>query len=116
MSKLDVQNTLKFTQPAAEYMHGILESNPNKVGIRFRVKSSGCSGNSYVLDLASSQEQDDYIFESYGIKIFIDPVSFNLVKGTTIDLSQTGLNQQIKFINPNVVGECGCGISFSTNK
>ena len=107
---------LKLTQAAAEYMHKKLLANPDKIGIRLGVKASGCSGNSYVLDLASSQEPGDYIFESCGIKILVNQASIDLLKGTVIDLNETGLNQQIKFINPNVQGECGCGVSFSTNK
>jgi iron-sulfur cluster assembly protein len=106
---------LKLTQAAALYMQKILLASPDKIGIRLSVKATGCSGNSYILDLAHQQNPDDQIFENYGVKLFVDDLSFNSLKGTVIDLSQNGLNQRIKFINPNVVSECGCGESFKTS-
>ena len=47
-----------------------------------------------------------------GIKVFIDQNSFNFLRGTTVDYVQEGVNEQIKFLNPNVKAVCGCGESF----
>ena len=105
---------IKLTQAAALYMQKILLASPDKIGIRLAVKNTGCSGNSYILDLAHTQNPDDQIFENYGVKLFVDNVSFNSLRGTVIDLSQNGLSQRIKFINPNAISECGCGESFKT--
>ena len=58
------------------------------------------------------EHQDDLFFESMGIKVFIDQNSFNFLRGTTVDYVQEGVNEQIKFLNPNVKAVCGCGESF----
>tara|TARA_B100000614_G_C14201390_1_gene349935 strand:+ start:331 stop:447 length:117 start_codon:yes stop_codon:yes gene_type:complete len=34
------------------------------------------------------------------------------LKGTTVDFEVDGVNQGIKFLNPNVKAVCGCGESF----
>jgi Fe-S cluster assembly protein SufA/iron-sulfur cluster assembly protein len=38
-----------------------------------------------------------------------------MLKGTEIDLVREGVNEVVKFNNPNVVAECGCGESFSVS-
>jgi len=40
-----------------------------------------------------------------------DAVKF--VRNTEIDYVQEGINGVIKYNNPNVVDECGCGESFN---
>ena len=69
-------------------------------------------GDTYEVDYGSVELQDDLFFESMGIKVFIDPNSFNFLRGTTVDYVQEGVNEQIKFLNPNVKAVCGCGESF----
>ena len=34
------------------------------------------------------------------------------LKGTKVDFIQEGLNEEVKFLNPNVKAVCGCGESF----
>jgi iron-sulfur cluster assembly protein len=58
-------------------------------------------------------EQEDAVFESYGIKVFVDPKSLPYIDGTELDFAREGLNEGFKFRNPNVKDECGCGESFT---
>ena len=46
-------------------------------------------------------------------KIFVDKESLNYLKGSLVDYSEDGLNQGIKFHNPNAKAVCGCGESFT---
>jgi len=53
------------------------------------------------------------VFEDQGVKVFVDPDSLPLIKGTTVDFVKQGLNEAFRFHNPNIKGECGCGESFN---
>jgi iron-sulfur cluster insertion protein len=54
----------------------------------------------------------DETFESEGVKLYVDPLSFQYLDGTEIDFVETVLGSGFKFKNPNVSGTCGCGSSF----
>ena len=56
---------------------------------------------------------DSITYEKDGFKIFIDSNSFSFLKGSIVDYVDEGLNQGIKFINPNAKAVCGCGESFT---
>lgn len=84
--------------------------------IRLSVKTSGCSGFAYVMDFVDQAQGDDQLIElDDSLTLALDPEAVDVLRGTEIDLVTEGLNQIIKFNNPNVVGECGCGESFSVN-
>ena len=45
----------------------------------------------------------------------VDVDALKMLHGTEIDLVTEGINKVIKFNNPNVTAECGCGESFSVS-
>jgi len=92
-----------------------LAETPGAVGLRFGVKRSGCSGWSYVVDIATAAGADDTVFEQEGVSVLVDAASLPQVEGTEIDFVQTGLNRNFVFRNPRVAAECGCGESFTTS-
>ena len=55
---------------------------------------------------------DDPMYESYGVKVIVDPKSLPLLDGTRIDFARDGLNEGFQYDNPNVKRLCGCGESF----
>lgn len=74
----------------------------------------GAAAYAYVLDMVATAQQDDAILTpGDSVTLAIDPKAINILRGTEIDLVQEGLNRVVKFKNPNVVAECGCGESFS---
>jgi len=84
--------------------------------IRLSVKTSGCSGYAYVLDFVDHEEAGDQIIRlDDQLALAVDSEAVSVLRGTEIDLVTEGLNQVIKFNNPNVVGQCGCGESFSVS-
>lgn len=83
-------------------------------GIRFVVRSSGCSGWKYSLEYADSEQEGDLVFESKGVKIFVDPKSYVHICGTVLDYTKEGLQEGFRFNNPNAKNVCGCGESFGT--
>ena len=76
-------------------------------------RTIGRAGFSY--DLFFDEETDETIdetFESHGIKLFIDMMSFTYLEGTEIDYVEGLYGAGFKFNNPNAKTTCGCGSSF----
>lgn len=86
--------------------------NP-EAGIRLAVKAGGCSGFTYIpLTVAAKPNSHDHISESNGMRIFVDPKSLVIVKGTEIDYATDNLIGGFIFNNPMAKNSCGCGTSF----
>jgi iron-sulfur cluster assembly protein len=107
--------SISIAPAALERIQSYLANSPGTLGLRFGVKRTGCSGWSYVVDLARDTREGDAISEQDGIRVFVDADSLPLVDGTEIDFLKHGLNEQFVFRNPNVKAECGCGESFTTD-
>lgn len=106
-------NSFILSDSAIEHFKQNLSINPSSKGIRFSVsESSGCSGYTYSLDYVDVKNNEDKIFEFGDVHVFIDENSFLYLKGTKVDFEVDGVNQGIKFHNPNVKAVCGCGESF----
>tara|TARA_A100000164_G_C21661839_1_gene655311 strand:- start:252 stop:575 length:324 start_codon:yes stop_codon:yes gene_type:complete len=104
--------SISLTEKAAKHVHSFLEKRGKGIGLRLGVKTTGCSGLAYMLEFVDDDINEDKVFESHGIKVFVDPKSLPYIKGTQLDFAREGLNEGFKFINPNVKDECGCGESF----
>ncbi len=104
---------ISLSESAAERVRNRLAVRGRGLGLRLSVKASGCSGYSYVVDYADEALSRDLVFESQGVKVFVDPDSLAAIDGTRIDFVRQGLNESFRFENPNVRGECGCGESFT---
>lgn len=89
------------------------ESGENVNYVRVGVKSGGCSGLSYNLDLDSKMLDTDKLFEHNEIKLLVDKKSYLYLVGTILNYSG-GLNGKgFVFENPNASRTCGCGESFA---
>jgi iron-sulfur cluster assembly accessory protein len=67
-----------------------------------------------VLDFADSAQADDEIVEiSPVLNVAVAADATDLLRNTEIDYVTEGVNGVIKYNNPNVVDECGCGESFN---
>lgn len=111
LKKSDMGITL--TESAARHIKLYLTEHGSKVAFRVAVKSTGCSGYMYVIEAADEIKEQDHVFESNGIKVIVDPESFNLLAGTELDYTRDGINEGFRFHNPNVQTTCGCGESFN---
>ena len=106
---------ITLTENAAKRIAGQIAKS-NATALRFGAKESGCSGFSYIMDLADSVEEQDHVFESFNVKVVIDSKSLSVLNGTLIDYVSEGLNQTFKFSNPRSTNECGCGESFAVQE
>ncbi|BEI34994.1 iron-sulfur cluster assembly protein IscA [Polynucleobacter sp. HIN6] len=103
---------ITLTEKAANHVNRSLQKRGKGCGLRLGVRTTGCSGLAYQLEYVDEAAPEDQVFESYGIKIFVDPKSLTYIDGTELDFVREGLNEGFKFQNPNVKDECGCGESF----
>jgi len=104
---------ITLTEAAAQRVQDFLANRGKGQGLRLGVKTTGCSGMAYVLEFADAQDEGDEVFESRGVKIFVDPKSLVYLDGTELDFAKEGLNEGFKFNNPNEKATCGCGESFT---
>ena len=82
-------------------------------GLRVAVRGGGCSGFEYALDFEDEVRDNDLVYEQEGLKVIVDPISARYLAGTEIDYSLGMSGAGFKFNNPNAVGTCGCGSSFT---
>jgi len=103
---------ITLTDKAAAHVNRNLEKRGKGCGLRLGVRTTGCSGLAYQLEYVDEPASEDQVFESNGVKVFVDPKSLAYLDGTELDFVREGLNEGFKFQNPNVKDECGCGESF----
>lgn len=103
-----------LTQAASNRVNKMIEKRGHGIGLRVSTKVSGCAGFSYVVDYADEAKEGDSIFESFGVKVFVDAKSLENIDGMEIDYVQESLlNEGFDFKNPKVKDSCGCGESFT---
>ncbi len=110
----DVNNELvSVTAAAAEHFRSSLAGTGHS-GIRISVQESGCTGYKYVMDTVDCGADGDVpVALDNGVTLYLDAAAVSFLRGTEIDFTREGINRTLKFNNPNVVAECGCGESFS---
>ena len=112
----DNAQILQVDGDAAKHLLRYLSKSPKSIGVHIGVKDSGCSGYAYVLDLTEQAPQDTLRLDAAdGLTLFIDSKSVPALSGSTLRLVKEGLNETIKFDNPNAGSYCGCGESFTVN-
>lgn len=80
--------------------------------LRLSVEGGGCSGFQYKFDLADAAEGDDMVSETDGVRLVVDPVSLDLIAGSTVDFVESLGGAAFKVDNPQAAAGCGCGSSF----
>lgn len=104
--------TLTLTASAAEKVGSIAARQGKPAILRLSVEGGGCSGFQYKFDLADSAEEGDLVSETGGVKLVVDPVSLDLVAGSTVDYVESLGGAAFRVENPNASAGCGCGSSF----
>lgn len=103
---------ITMTAAAERHVAKHLGNRAAGLGIRLGVRTTGCSGLSYILEFVDETDDADEIFECGDVKLVIDPKSLLYLDGTELDYVKEGLNEGFEFNNPNMKNECGCGESF----
>ena len=106
---------VSITAPAAEKIKEFMaeEEGPPQY-LRIYVQGGGCSGLSYGMGFEKEAEEDDNVIEENGVKVLIDSMSIDHLKGANVDYIESLMGSGFKINNPNVTKSCSCGSSFST--
>ncbi len=103
---------IDVTPNATRKIRGMLASeNPGGL-LRLGVIGGGCSGLQYKFKYERSARSNDNVWDIEGVKLCVDPKSFQHLDGMTLDYIETVLEQRFLFKNPNAHKSCGCGKSF----
>lgn len=104
---------MTLTEAAAARIKTILAKQPDAELLRVSVDGGGCSGFSYKFDLDRQVNTDDLVVERDGVRVVIDEMSLEFLRGSEIDFSTELIGAAFKINNPNATAACGCGTSFS---
>ena len=108
------ERLVKLTADAGKKVGSLLtkQGRPNGV-LRVAVVGGGCSGLQYKMDLQDGPANRDFLVESAGVKVVVDPKSALYVTGSELDFSDALTDGGFKVKNPNAATSCSCGESFS---
>ena len=109
-----------ITNDAIEQISNLLNGQTDKKALRVGVRSGGCSGMSYTMDLIATNKinPDDKVYD-YSLKadqsfqVVCDPKSLLYIYGMQLDFSNELIGGGFNFVNPNASQTCGCGSSFA---
>lgn len=92
-----------------------LMAQPEHAGLTMRlaVNGGGCSGFAYGFSFDNQTNADDVIIEKDGVKVLIDEISLDYLRGAEIDYVDEMIGAAFTVRNPNASSSCGCGNSFS---
>ena len=110
----EVPDPLIFTDSAANKVKNLIEEEGNNdLKLRVFVSGGGCSGFKYGFTFDELINEDDTVMEKNGVKLLIDPMSFQYLVGAEIDYQEDIQGAQFIIKNPSATSTCGCGSSFS---
>ncbi|MBI3881134.1 MAG: iron-sulfur cluster assembly accessory protein [Verrucomicrobia bacterium] len=108
------ERLVKVTANAARKVSGLLQKQGRANGVlRVAVIGGGCSGLQYKMDLQDGPANRDFLVESAGIRVVVDPKSALYVTGSELDYVESLTEGGFKVKNPNAATSCSCGESFS---
>lgn len=108
------ERLVKLTDSAAKKVSTLLTKQGRPTGVlRVAVVGGGCSGLQYKMDLQDGPANRDFLVESAGVRVVVDPKSALYVTGSELDYVDALQDGGFKVKNPNAATSCSCGESFS---
>lgn len=105
---------LAITDKAAVKIKEISEAEGiGHFNIRLKVIGGGCAGMTHDLFFEEVISDLDEVSDIDGIKIIIDPISFQYLENANIDYIENSMSAGFKITNPDIKSTCGCGSSFA---
>ena len=110
----EITSPLIFSVAAASKVKELIEDEGNDaLMLRVFISGGGCSGFQYGFSFDGEVREGDTVVENEGVKLLVDPMSFQYLSGAEIDYSEGMEGAQFVIRNPNASTTCGCGSSFS---
>ena len=111
---MSVPSAIDFTDSAAKKVCELASQQNNEtLMLRVYIEGGGCSGFQYGFELAQNPNDDDTVIEKDGVKLVVDPLSFQYLAGSEVDYRDDLMGARFVVNNPNAVTTCGCGASFA---
>lgn len=108
------EGAVTVTDRAADRIAKLLAQPEHKgLTLRLAVQGGGCSGFAYGFSFDDEIHDDDIVIEKGGIKVLVDEVSMDYLRGSEIDYTEAMIGAAFTVRNPNAASSCGCGNSFS---
>ncbi len=108
------EQTILISDNAARRISELVEQEGKAdVMLRIVISGGGCSGFRYGFELDDKKTDDDLVFERGGVRVVVDGVSLDLIKGAELDYVEDLIGSFFALKNPNASSTCGCGTSFS---
>jgi iron-sulfur cluster assembly accessory protein len=106
-----MKTLVALTPGAAQKLHALLnEKNLGGYGLRVFISGGSCSGLQYGLAFENKTEEGDFVFESQGMRVYLDSQSALYLDGATVDFVEGPQGSGFKIENPNAVSGCSsCG-------
>jgi iron-sulfur cluster insertion protein len=103
-----------FSDTAVSKVRALIDEEGNeRLSLRVFVTGGGCSGFQYGFTFDDEMAEDDTIVEREGVKLLVDPMSFQYLAGSEVDYQEGLEGSRFVINNPNAATTCGCGSSFS---
>ncbi len=108
---------ITLTPTAVQAVRDLMEQrNLEDYALRIYISGGGCSGFQYGMALDNNFRESDLTSEFDGVKVLVDEVSINYLRGATVDYVNDVMSSGFKIENPNALASCGCGNSFRTSE
>ena len=112
-----IRPLVMLTPIAAQKLQQILaEKNLAGYGLRVFISGGGCSGYQYGMAFENTTEEGDFVFESQGVRVYLDSASAMYLEGANVDYVDSLMGGGFRVENPNAVSTCSCGQSFSAGE
>lgn len=107
---------IQITETAA--IQFVKLTQKDNVGFRLTLITTGCNGYTYKLEPIDVINEDDHLFQSFGmiddgIALVVADDIIDKLDGMTVDYVRQGFNECFQYNNPNTSGQCGCGSSVN---
>ena len=113
MSDATFEVDLNFTDAAANKVRQLIEDEGNHdLKLRVYVTGGGCSGFQYGFAFEETISEGDTVVDNGGVTLVVDPMSLDLIAGSTVDFVESLGGAAFKVENPQAAAGCGCGASF----
>ena len=100
---------IELTPLAVEKLTAIRANDPTHGVLRVYLAGQSCCQYKYGLAFDVAPEDDDSVVERAGIPVAVDPVTLEVVRGSTIDYIDEESGAGFIVRNPNAGGGCSCG-------
>ena len=103
-------------EPSAAVEFERMRTKRNRPDAVLRVRvvvDSGCGDFRYAMGIEPGPREGDQSIPAHGVTVVLDADSAELLRGSTLEYSDSLMDGGFKVRNPRAQSECGCGQSFS---